>query len=229
MVAGALFAIVGGVMLVMGLQSDDIASSGLTITGGTFAMIGVIWVLVALGVGGWYGNVAKRQAEERQLFQTGERATAVIEGIEGTGTSINDMPQVYLTLRVTPRHGAEFIHQRRIVLPFGSVVQPGHLVEVAYDPANPERVAIETDERYAATPPAVYIKTRPPDGQAVVSPTVSLGTTSFATAAAAPAAPDSDGSPPTLIEQLERLAKLRDSGALSQAEFDEQKRNLLGG
>jgi hypothetical protein len=38
-----------------------------------------------------------------------------------------------------------------------------------------------------------------------------------------------DDSPPTLIEQLERLAKLRDSGALSQAEFDQQKKNLLGG
>jgi hypothetical protein len=47
------------------------------------------------------------------------------------------------------------------------------------------------------------------------------------TPGAAPAA--SGGSPPTLIEQIERLAKLRDSGALSEAEFQEQKNNLLGG
>lgn len=214
MVAGLGFAIVGGVLLVMGLQSDDVMASGLTITGGTFAMIGVIWALVAIGVGGWYTRVAQRQAEEAQLFQTGERATAVIEGVEGTGTQINNQPQVYLTLRVKPRHGAEFIHQRKLVLPFGSVVQPGHLVEVAYDPANPERVAIETDERYAATPPAVYVKTRPPEQQP---------------APPYAAAPAHDDSPPTLIEQIERLARLRDSGALTEQEFQQQKQRLIGG
>jgi hypothetical protein len=234
-VAGALFAVVGGVMLVMGLGSDDIMASGLTITGGTFAMIGVIWVLVGLGVGGWYGRVARRQAEEQQLFQTGERATAVIEGVEGTGTSINNMPQVYLTLRVQPRHGAEFIHQRKIILPFGSVVQPGHLIEVAYDPANQESVALDTDQRYAATPPAVYIKTRPPEQQQAqqpqqaYAPAASGAPASFSIGVPPSSAGSTDDSPPTLIEQLERLAKLRDSGVLSQDEFDEQKRNLLGG
>jgi hypothetical protein len=211
MVGGALFAIVGVVLLAMGLASDSVGSMGLTITGGTLATIGVIWVLVALGVGGWYTSVAQEQAQEAQLFQTGQRATAVIEGVEATGVSINDQPQVYLTLRVKPRHGAEFVHQRKLVLPFGSVVPPGYLVEVAYDPVNQENVAIETDERYAATPPAVYVKTRPPEQDA------------------APVSSASQGSPPTLIDQIERLAKLRDSGALTEAEFQEQKRNLLGG
>jgi hypothetical protein len=226
-VGGALFAIVGVVMLVMGLSSDDIMASGMTIAGGTFAMIGIIWVLVSFGVGGWYGSVARKQAEEQQLFQTGQRATAVIEGVEATGTMINNMPQVYLTLRVQPRNGAEFMHQRRLILPFGSVVQPGHLIEVAYDPSNPEKIALETDTRYAATPPAVYIKTRPPEQGAVAAaaPGLSGGVASAAPGPAAPA----DDSPPTLIEQLERLAKLRDSGVLSQEEFDAQKKELLGG
>jgi Short C-terminal domain len=219
MVAGAAFAIVGIAMLVIGLSSGNfISNMGLTITGGTFAMIGIIWVAVAVGVGGWYGSVASKQAKEQQLFQTGQRATAVIEGVEGTGMSINDQPQVYLTLRVKPRNGQEFIHQRKLVLPFGSIVQPGYLVDVAYDPANPDNVAIETDSRYTSTPPAVYIKTRPPDQQA--QPLA---------AAPAVAQPVSSGSPPTLIEQIERLAKLRDSGALTEAEFQEQKRQLLEG
>jgi hypothetical protein len=223
MVAGILFAVVGGILFVSSLGSDGIGASGSQIAGGTFLMIGVIWVLVALGVGGWYGSVRKRQAEEQQLFQTGERATAVIEGVEATGTMINNQPQVYLTLRVQPRHGSEFIHQRRLVLPFGSVVQPGYLVDVAYDPANPERVALDTDPRYAATPPALYIRTRPPGEQQApaAAPGLSGGF------AAGPSAPDDD--PPTLIEQLERLAKLRDSGALSQDEFEAQKKKLLGG
>lgn len=234
-VAGLAFAVVGGVLLVMGLSSGDpFSNMGLTITGGTFAMIGVIWVIVALGVGSWYSSIANKQAAEQQLFQTGERATAVIEGVEGTGVEINNMPQVYLTLRVQPRNGQEFIHQRKLVLPFGSVVQPGHLVEVAYDPANTENVAIESDPRYMATPPAQYIKTRAPDGQgqpvhAFTSQTLGSAGVASAGAGMGAAAAPSDGSPPTLIEQIERLAKLRDSGALSEAEFQEQKANLLGG
>ena len=229
MVAGAAFAIVGIVLLVMGLSSGDMFSNmGLTITGGTFAMIGIIWVLVALGVGGWYSNVAARQAQEQQLFQTGQRATAVIEGVEGTGVSINDCPQVYLTLRVQPRNGQEFVHQRKIVLPLGSVVQPGHLVEVAYDPANPENDAIESDPRFVATAPAQYIKTRPPDGQAAPVHQFTSATLGASAAPAAAPAPVDD-SPPTLIEQIERLAKLRDSGALTEEEFEQQKKQLLGG
>ena len=225
MVAGAAFAIVGLVMLGIGLTSGNfISNMGLTITGGTFAMIGIIWVAVAVGVGGWYGSVARKQAAEQQLFQTGQRATAVIEGVEGTGMQINDQPQVYLTLRVQPRNGQEFIHQRKLVLPFGSVVQPGHLVDVAYDPANPDNVAIETDPRFVSTPPAVYVKTRPPDQQAQpVHAFTSAGVTATAPAAA------TDDSPPTLIEQIERLARLRDSGALTEAEFQQQKKRLLEG
>ena len=215
-VGGALFALIGFALLAYGLASDDaIGGMGLVITGGTFAMIGVIWVLVSLGVGGWYGSIAAKQAREQQLFQTGERATAVIEGVEGTGVTINNCPQVYLTLRVKPRHGAEFVHQRKIVIPFGAVVQPGHLIEVAYDPLRPTEVALETDPRYAATPPAQYVKTRPPEAQAV--------------AAAVPTATAAEESPPTLIDQLERLGKLRDSGVLTEAEFQAQKRELLGG
>ena len=212
---GALFALIGIGLLVAGAASGSLTSSmGLLITGGTFAMIGVIWVIVALGVGGWYSGVAARQAKEAQLFQTGQRATAVIEGVEGTGVSINDCPQVYLTLRVQPRHGREFVAQKKVVLPFGSVVQPGHLIEVAYDPRDPEAIALESDPRFRCTPPSQYLKTRPPEQPA---------------AAPGAAAAGSDGSPPTLIDQLERLAKLRESGALTEAEFEAQKRELLGG
>jgi hypothetical protein len=244
LVAGVLFTIVGIATFAMGGMAGSIA-------GGTFALIGIIWVLVALGVGGWYRGVAQKQAEEQQLFQTGERATAVIEGVEATNTMINNQPQVYLTLRVQPRHGEEFIHQRRIVLAFGSVVQPGYLIDVAYDPSNPEKVALDVDERYAATPPAVYLRTRQPGANTAPAPAPGLSggpvapgatygpvtpgagygpvaSVSFGGGSPASSSP-ADDSPPTLIEQIERLAKLRDSGALSPEEFETQKRKLLGG
>jgi hypothetical protein len=45
----------------------------------------------------------------------------------------------------------------------------------------------------------------------------------------APTAPAAEPEPEDRIEQLERLAKLRESGALTDAEFDAEKRRVLGG
>jgi cell division septation protein DedD len=50
-------------------------------------------------------------------------------------------------------------------------------------------------------------------------------------AAAAPApapAPAPQAAPPDPIEQLTQLAALKDSGALTEAEFDAQKAKILG-
>jgi hypothetical protein len=48
-----------------------------------------------------------------------------------------------------------------------------------------------------------------------------------AAAAPAPAAP-AGGMSPEVIEQLKQLAQLKDQGVLTEEEFDQQKRKLLG-
>jgi hypothetical protein len=45
----------------------------------------------------------------------------------------------------------------------------------------------------------------------------------------APAAASGSASGGDSVAQLERLAKLRDSGALTEAEFEQQKARILGG
>jgi hypothetical protein len=47
-------------------------------------------------------------------------------------------------------------------------------------------------------------------------------------AAPAPQAPAAGGMSPEVIEQLKQLAQLKDQGVLTEEEFDQQKRKLLG-
>ena len=220
-------------------QVSDGVSDGAVMAGGIIGFIGVTWAVVGLAVMGYYRKVARRAASEQQLFQTGQRAVAVVERVAPTATSINENPQIVLTLRIKPEGEPEFLHQRKLVVPVNAVPLPGSLVNVAFDPNDRGRVALETDDRFEA-PPAKFIVTRPPD----MTPASSTGSfqSLFASGSvtAAPAAPGAFGTPPTApaapdgglgdtdIERLERLARLRDQGVLTDAEFAEQKAKLLG-
>jgi hypothetical protein len=96
---------------------------------------------------------------------------------------------------------------------------PGHLIEVAYDPADRSRVALDVDERFRA-PPARFLKTRPPDQPAPAAPAADDQWSSLW---------DRAGGDDGHVRELERLAALRDRGALSQEEFEREKARVLGG
>jgi hypothetical protein len=198
---GAFF-VYGGIA--MALVGAALTAAAGWVVGSTFLMIGVIWTLVGLGVRGYYARVARKAADEARLFETGERATAVVENVQVSATQINDNPVIDLVLRVKPRHGQEFTHERRLCVPANGVPLPGHLTEVAFDPADRSKVALDVDARLAS-PPGRYIRTRPPAPEA------------------APAPADQ----PSVIEQLERLQKLREQGTLTDAEFAAQKARIL--
>ena len=206
---GIALAFVGFVVLVGGLAAGggDLGLGG-AITGMVFLMIGVIWAAVGFGVGSYYRGIARRAAAEKQLFETGERATAVVEGATVSATQINDNPVIELALRVKPRDGREFVHTRRLAVPPNGIPLPGQLVEVAFDPRDRSKVAIETAARFAA-PPARYIKTRPAEAAPA--------------SAAAPAAEPAEDR----LDKLERLQKLREAGALTESEFAAQKARIL--
>ncbi|KQW49081.1 hypothetical protein ASC77_10280 [Nocardioides sp. Root1257] len=63
--------------------------------------------------------------------------------------------------------------------------------------------------------------------KADVRPMADALRTLVARAEPAPDEPPAEGHAPTPLEELERLARLRDAGVLSPAEFDEAKRKLL--
>ncbi|MBA3302172.1 MAG: SHOCT domain-containing protein [Thermoleophilaceae bacterium] len=185
-------------------------------------MIGVVWAIVGFGLGAYYSGVAAKAAQEAQLFATGTRATGVIERVESTATTINDSPVINLSVRVAPRNGAEFVHQRKLCVPVSAVPLPGHLVEIAFDPNDTSKVALQTDDRFSS-PPARYVVTRPPEGGTVAAATGNARSGGIVAGAVEPAAPATDNS----VEQLERLAKLREDGVLSEAEFQVQKSRIL--
>jgi hypothetical protein len=207
-VAGIVLTVVGIALLGLSLASG--LGEGGVITGGVLLMIGVIWAAVGLGLGAFYGRMKARMEQEQRLFETGERATAVIEAVETTGMVVNDLnAQTRITVRVRPRHGGEYTVTRTLLVPFTAMPRTGDLIEVACDPAARETLAFETDWRMD-TAGGHALVTRPPEPAAPApAPTAPAGT--------------------QLLANLERLQKLREEGALTDAEFEAQKARLLAG
>ena len=210
---GSFFLIAGIGFVVVGVAAVAAGGEAGLIAGGTFLMIGVIWAAVALGLGAFYGNMAKRAEVERKLFETGTKATAVIDSVDTTGLVVNDVnQQIILRMRVQPRGEAEFPYERKMLVPFHGIPRTGDQIQVAYDPANRANVALETDWRSDTAGGRLLVLTRPD-----------------ANAAPAPAARSEKSAPERVIEQLERLQRLRDDGALTDGEFAVQKAKVLSG
>jgi hypothetical protein len=130
--------------------------------------------------------------------------------------------------------------------------QPGMTLPVTVDAANPQKVSIEWDEvpdsrdRSRANAEAMAAMMRGEGGAAggfggaqvinlsggqlteeQAAKLRMLGLDPGTVQGAAAPAPEPD--PDDQLARLERLAALRASGALTEAEFEEQKRRLLGG
>ena len=215
LIAGIGFVVVGGIVFFMGGAAGAIA-------GGTFLLIGVIWVVVALGVGGFYGGMAKRAENERKLFETGRRATAVVEGVETTSMVLNNInQQIILRLRVRPPGEAEFPYERKMFVPFHGMPRTGDLIEVAFDPSDRTKLALETDWRSDTAGGRLLVLRRPGESPAPAG--------QRAGAIPAPYGPETTTAPARVIEQLERLQRLREEGALTESEFAAQKAKVLSG
>jgi hypothetical protein len=93
------------------------------------------------------------------------------------------------------------------MVPAGATIGQGVTLPIKVDPNDPSKIAIDWESAQ-----------RPPE-RGEVRP---VGGSGF-TPAPAPTARSEDH-----IAELERLAKLRDSGALTDAEFEQQKAKILG-
>lgn len=150
---------------------------------------------------------------------SGERAGILANGIAGQGV---------IVAHGTPERGAQWfnldidmeIHvpgraayqvNNQYMVPAGATLGPGVKLPVKVDANDQSKIAIDWQ---AAERAPGRGEVRPAGGQAAP--------------ASAPAAAPSGGSGDTVAD-LERLAKLRDSGALTDAEFEQQKARLLGG
>jgi len=149
----------------------------------------------------------------------GDRAQLLANGIPGQGV---------IVAHGTPERGAQWfnldidmeIHvsgrqpyrvNNMYMVPAGATLGQGVTLPVKVDQSDPSKIAIDWESA----------QTAPQRGE--VRP---VGGSGF-TPAPAPA-PSSGAGGDDQIAELERLAKLRDSGALTDAEFEQQKAKILG-
>lgn len=114
------------------------------------------WIVPIIGLGItilvlWkvVGGLFKGQARDKRLLQTGAQASAQVLAVQATGASVSygghRQPQVALTLQVQPANGQPF--QSQLVTYVSELqipqIQPGLVVQVRYNPANPAEMAIE--------------------------------------------------------------------------------------
>jgi Short C-terminal domain len=146
---------------------------------------------------------------------SGERAGILANGIAGQGV---------IVAHGTPERGAQWFNldidmevhvsgrqpyrvNNQYMVPAGATIGQGVTLPIKVDPNDPAKIAIDWDS--AQTAPA----------RGEVRP---VGGSGFG---AAPTPAPSGGDH---VAELERLAKLRDSGALTDAEFEQQKARILG-
>jgi hypothetical protein len=89
-------------------------------------------------------RLAMRAQSNRALLTNGTPAQATIVSAAQTGTFVNNNPQVALVLDVRPDGAPPFRAQAVQVVPLIALgqIQPGAVVAVRYDPANPGKVAL---------------------------------------------------------------------------------------
>jgi DNA-directed RNA polymerase subunit RPC12/RpoP len=100
--------------------------------------------LIFWGLGRGLRNAA-RTAERLRLH--GKRARGEIVKVRPTGTEINDVPQVELTLRIHLDDRAPYEATTRLLLSAGEQARliPGRRIPVRVDPKDPSAVVVETD------------------------------------------------------------------------------------
>jgi Short C-terminal domain len=146
---------------------------------------------------------------------SGERAQILASGISGQGVIVaHGVPErgaqwfnmdIDLEVHVSGRR--PYRVNNMYMVPAGATIGQGVTLPIKVDQSDPSKIAIDWDRAQRA----------PERGE--VRP---AGDSGFVPAEAPPA--DSGDQ----IAELERLAKLRDSGALTDAEFEQQKAKILG-
>jgi hypothetical protein len=150
--------------------------------------------------------------------QSGDRDRILAEGISGQGVIVaHGTPErgatwfnldIDLEVHVTGRQAYRV--NKQYMVPASATLGTGVTLPIKVDPNDPAKIAIDWDS--AEKPPAPG-EIRP------------VGGSGFTPAPAQAA--DSGGG--DTVAELERLAKLRDSGALTDSEFEQQKAKILGG
>jgi hypothetical protein len=163
--------------------------------------IGQIWVVVSLGLAALYLGMIRRANKADRLRAVGTPGEAIIKGMTQTGTYINYQPVVKLELEVHPEGLPAYSLRKKKVVPQIGLGQLaiGNALPIHVDPDNRNDIVIDWGER--ATP----------------------GTDTGRATTRGAGRDESEA-----ITQLEKLDELRKTGVLTEAEFQQEKRRVLG-
>lgn len=175
-------------------------------------------------MGDMIGQTNEQLKELGGLSEDSERLRA--EGLDASGVIVGmGTPErgatwfnLDIDLEVTVRGRAPYRVANQYMVPAAASIGPGVTLPLKVDPNDQAKIAILWDQvssgpaRGEVRPAGAPVEGTPPP--------------------AVPAVPVTSRTPAAggdSIAELERLAKLRDSGALSDAEFEQQKARILGG
>jgi Short C-terminal domain len=156
-------------------------------------------------------GLRQQSADEDRILAEGQSGEAVIVGM-GTPARGAQRYNLDLDLEVHVGGGAPYRVANQYIVPASAQLGHGVRLPVKVDRDDRAKIAIDW-QRVDSTPRRGEV--RPVDGSGFApAPSGSAGSPG-------PAGGDS-------IDELERLARLRDSGALTDAEFEQQKAKILG-
>lgn len=168
---------------------------------------------------GLFSSKKKRAAN---LMAEGAKAVGTVTSVQDTGMTINDNPRIKMTFRIEPIDGSPaFDATKTTTVSRVQIPQPGQRYPVWYDLEDPNEFAYATIADPSGRAQIVQLfgpEAFGPDGAGVGMPAMAAQPAATATATA-------DDDP---IAKLERLSQLHQAGALTDAEFAEQKAKLLG-
>jgi hypothetical protein len=151
-------------------------------------------------------ELTDQSGDQQRILAEGIAGTAVIVGM-GTPARGAQQFNLDLDLEVHVSGRASYRVANQYIVPASAPLGQGVTLPVKVDPDDQAKIAIDWDN--VATGPARG-EVRPVGGSEGFSP--------------APGGSSGGDS----VAELERLAKLRDSGALTEAEFEQQKAKILG-
>jgi hypothetical protein len=205
----------------------------------TGSLVGAIWLLMGGGMVFFSVRALRGRRDDARIRHEGTPATATLIGAGPTGLTVNNVPQWALRLRVD---GAGAPYEAKLKLLTFNPPENGATFPVRVDPLRRQHVVLADDD---TSTPAV-----PQPGQRVSSADASQIAAAIQQAGAAQPGttsvvnPDGSrtitsttvnvagGGPDTAtadtVRLLADLDRMRESGALGDAEFDALKRKLLG-
>jgi hypothetical protein len=188
------------------------------------------------------GKPSKRL--KKQLGENGKRANATVVEIAEKGMAVtrgaegvvaNTELALKAHLRVTPDDEPEFEVTKRFSFPQMAVPSAGQTIPVLYDPQDHDKIMVDyTPEAQQGAalsaagidPNAIGQLMDQAQQMRAQAAQMQAGMPGMGQmpGIAPPAQPQSQADP---VEQLEKLAKLKESGALTEAEFETEKAKIL--